>query len=64
MFCPKCGSILIPKSEGNKNEAVSYAQAALNLDPTNKGIKEYIDSLSIASTPAPSANTTTEKPKQ
>jgi hypothetical protein len=43
----------IAKSEGNNADAFSYGQAALSLDPTNKSLIQYIDSLngSAASSP-------------
>jgi Flp pilus assembly protein TadD len=41
----------IAKNEGNNALALSYAQAALKLDPTNKDLIQYADSLN---TPTPS----------
>lgn len=55
----------IAKSEGNKSEAISYAKTALALDPTNKDLIQYLDSLNSSATTSTSAGTTTtDKPKQ
>lgn len=50
----------IYKQEGNKKEAIEYAQKALLLLPGNKEIIDYINSLSSVPSPAVS----TEKTKQ
>src|SRR3989344_1467338 len=50
----------IAKSENNNTLALSYAQAALKLDPSNKDLIAYISSLNNSSP----ASTTTENPKQ
>ena len=46
----------IAKSEGNNSGALSYAQAALSLAPTDKNLIQYVDSLNNPTpitTPAP-----------
>lgn len=44
----------IAKSEGNNSGALSYAQAALSLSPTDKNLIQYVDSLNgSASAPTP-----------
>lgn len=47
----------IARDEGNRSEALSYAQTALFLNPTNKDLIEYVDSLRSSSS---SSNTTTD----
>jgi tetratricopeptide (TPR) repeat protein len=51
----------LDKSEGNNSGALSYAQAALSLDPTDKNLIDYVNSLSSTApaTPVVSPSTTT-----
>jgi len=53
----------IAKSEGNLSGALSYAQAALSLAPTDKNLIQYVDSLNT-STPAPVPTPTSNKSKK
>jgi tetratricopeptide (TPR) repeat protein len=54
----------IAKSEGNNSDALSYGQAALSLDPTNKNLIQYVDSLNGSATPSvPVSIPTPVKPK-
>lgn len=49
----------ILKSEGNNEEALTYAQAALSLSPTNKDLIQYVNSLKTPSAPTTPAPTPT-----
>jgi cytochrome c-type biogenesis protein CcmH/NrfG len=51
----------IAKSEGNNSAALSYAEAALSLDPTNQNLIQYVNSLNgtAPATTTSSASTTT-----
>ncbi|MFA5792153.1 MAG: hypothetical protein WC884_03930 [Candidatus Paceibacterota bacterium] len=53
----------IAKSEGNNNSALSYAQTALSLVPTDKNLIEYVNSLKNSTTPS-SVVPTSDKAKQ
>lgn len=53
----------IAKSEGNNSAALSYGEDALSLNPTNKNLIEYVNSLKSSSTPS-SVIPTSNKPKQ
>jgi tetratricopeptide (TPR) repeat protein len=54
----------IAKSEGNNSDALSYGQAALSLDPTNKNLIQYVDSLNGSTTSSvPVSIPTPVKPK-
>ena len=47
----------IAKSENDNEKALSYGQAALSLDPTDKNLKQYVDSLNKPASPSVSAPT-------
>ncbi len=51
----------ILKSEGNMSGAISYAEAALSLSPTDKNLIAYVDSLK---NPSPASATTPSTPKK
>src|ERR1035437_2050961 len=54
----------IAKSEGNNSDALSYGQEALSLDPTNKSLIQYVDSLNGSTTSSvPVSIPTPVKPK-
>ncbi|MDE2399732.1 MAG: hypothetical protein KGL67_01835 [Patescibacteria group bacterium] len=55
----------ISKNEGDITTAISYAEQALAISPTNKDLINYVDSLkngTYANTPAPTTDTTTTTP--
>ena len=54
----------IAKSEGNNSGALSYAQAALSLAPTDKNLIQYVDSLSNSTPITAPASTPTPTPSK
>ncbi len=50
----------IYRDEGNRSEALSYAQKALSLNPTNKDLIEYVNSLRSSSSSSSDTTTDTE----
>jgi len=49
----------IAKSEGNTTEAISYAERALSILPTNQDLVKYVNALKNGSTPTPPPTTAT-----
>ena len=54
----------IEKSEGNNSGALSYAQAALSLAPTDKNLIQYVNSLSNPASTTPAPTPTPSKSKK
>ncbi len=53
----------IAHSQGDSALAMTYAQSALNLAPTDKNLIQYVDSLNTASTPPPATPNPTNSKK-